>query len=72
MTSTTTACKECGCYYSVRIDGGGNVFQWVKTTNSGFWFLMEGETEQNLAIPDYQTNYLCFHCKDDIEQSKNL
>lgn len=60
---STTSCSDCGCYYSVMVDSNGYIYQWVRTLRSGFWFLMEGEVEGNLAIQNYETKYTCYRCK---------
>lgn len=66
ITTTTTRCKECLLYYSIRIDDDGSMSQWVRETEGGSWKLMPDETESSIGIADYETKYTCWLCKNEV------
>ena len=62
MTETTTRCKECGGYYSVRYDEAGNIEQYTVKNHVETWEPMPNANVSQLAIPDTDTDYTCFFC----------
>ena len=62
MTQTTTRCKKCGGYYTVRYDENEAIEQYTEKCGVETWEPMPKAKVSQLAIPDYQTKYVCFFC----------
>jgi len=65
MTQTTTRCKKCGGYYTVRYDDTQDkplIYQYTEKAGVETWEPMPNAKVKQLAVPDYLTKYVCFFC----------